>query len=284
MPYNKFNEKSAKNRLGRRCLSGLLSLPSHPQTDELLYELPVENIRGIGRQYGHCLRQLGIENALQLKNASDYWLRKNLSANGFKTAMELRGVACLNLEETVPARHSLITSRSFARLVTDLEELKEAITAHTAKAGEKLQEHGLSASFLQVFIFTDPFRQEPQYSNYLTIQLPPAGDSTPELVKHSGIALERIYKAGYRYKQAGITLLGLVDSESLKLKLKLFEEAPEPEEAPPLIAAVDRVNARFGPDTIRLAVEGGRTPWRMIGSRLTTRYATDRNETPEAKA
>ena len=263
-------------------LAGVLNLQNLEHLDDILAKVEVEEIWGVGRQYARMLRQRGIGNACQFKSIPDLWLRKNLTVNGLKTAMELRGISCLTLEELSPPRQAIISSRSFGKLVTSLDDLKAALATYTARAAEKLRNQESSASYLQIFLFTDPFRDEPQYSNYLTFQLPLPTDYTPDLVKYALTGLERIYKPDFRYKKAGVMLLGLVDRDNTQLSL--FQEQPDTAKNQILMAAVDCINAKFGPDTIRLAAQGGKTPWKMIRSQVSPRYTTCWNEIPHARA
>ncbi len=55
----------------------------------------------------------GIYNAKQLKNKSNTWIKKSSNVLSSRTAMELRGVPCIDLEKTASKRKSCVVSRSF---------------------------------------------------------------------------------------------------------------------------------------------------------------------------
>jgi DNA polymerase V len=76
---------------------------------------------------------LGIETALQLREASPTWVKQRYSIVMQRTVLELRGYACIPLELAPPSRKSITVSRSFSRPVTELAELKEAILSETAE-------------------------------------------------------------------------------------------------------------------------------------------------------
>nr|WP_305367535.1 hypothetical protein [Nitrosomonas sp. Nm33] len=70
-----------------------------------------------------------------------------------------------------------MSSRSFGRLVMDLESLQEAVTLYISRAAEKLRQQHSYASLVYVYIRTSPFnKKKAYYSNSLTTPLP-----SPEL-------------------------------------------------------------------------------------------------------
>lgn len=71
---------------------------------------------------------------------------------------ELRGDACLGLEETPEPRQEITSNRSFGRQVKTYEELREAVMIYTARAGEKLRRDGSVAGGMRA---APPARLEP---------------------------------------------------------------------------------------------------------------------------
>src|SRR5690606_29184857 len=115
---------------------------------------PIQEVWGVGRAYGRKLPVAGITTAAALRDADDAWIRKTLRVAGLRTALELRGLSCLPLEKAEPTRKSIVRSRSFSRPVTSLEEMKQAVATHAARACEKLRGEGLGARAVQVFFHT----------------------------------------------------------------------------------------------------------------------------------
>lgn len=54
-----------------------------------------------------------------------------------KTARELRGVACLELEEAAPPKQVICCSRMFGKRLYDLPPIREAAATYAARACEK---------------------------------------------------------------------------------------------------------------------------------------------------
>ena len=72
--------------------------------------------------------------------------------------VELNGVSCLTLEDAVPNKQQIMSSRSFGHYVYDLEALGEAVASYIAVAAEKLRGQGSLAGMVQVYIRTNPHK------------------------------------------------------------------------------------------------------------------------------
>lgn len=111
----------------------------------LLENLPVNEIWGIGRRWKKKLYSHRIRYAHELVKMSDIWIKKHLTVVGFKTVMELRGTPCIEHLEIAPSRKSILTSRSFEKPITSLNDLKEALETFAGIAGAKLRKEGLKS-------------------------------------------------------------------------------------------------------------------------------------------
>jgi DNA polymerase V len=63
-------------------------------------QLPVGDVRGIGRQWTKLLEGQGVTTALAFSQQSDAWLKKHLNVVGQRTAWELRGIPCIVRRQT----------------------------------------------------------------------------------------------------------------------------------------------------------------------------------------
>lgn len=68
----------------------------------------------------------------------------------------------------------------------------------------------MASGVVTVFIMTNRFSQEPQYSNSVTFDLAYSTDATDELLEWALRSLYRIFRLGYGYKKAGVMLSHLV--------------------------------------------------------------------------
>ena len=85
-------------------------------------------------------------------------VRKLVSVVGERLVYELRGKACLTLEDVVNKK-SITVSRSFGNIVNDKPNLKKALANHAARASEKLRYQDSLCGQVSVFINTNHFRK-----------------------------------------------------------------------------------------------------------------------------
>lgn len=260
---------------------GVFDLSTWPDRDSLLGGVPVEEVWGIGPAHARRLKRHGVTTALALRSADDHWIRKQMGVVGLRTVQELRGMSCLPLEQCPSPKQGITCSRAFGRPVTTLAEMREAVAVYTARAAEKLRGERLAAAALTVFLTTNPFKDEPQYSNALALRLPVATDATPELLRVALKGIEAIYRESYRYKKAGVMLLGLVPVS--QVQANLFDQADR-ERSKRLMRAVDSLNAREGADTVRFAASGLTQHWRTRFMKRSQAYTTRWDELITARA
>lgn len=270
----------AANKVAKKG-DGVLVLEKPKQVEAVLARLDVEEVWGIGRRWGQLLRGEGIFTALDLRNASDRWIRKHLHVVGLRTVHELRGISCIPLEQAAKPKQSIIVSRSFGRPVTTLDAMREASATYAARAGEELRSQGLVAGHLMVFLMTSRFSGEMYYANSTVVELPVATAYTPELIAAAGRGIRRLWREGLRYKKCGVMLLGL--TPAARPQCDLFDGADR-EKQRAAMAAVDAVNCRFGAGTLTYAGQGVRRPWAMKRSLKSAHYTTDWEALPKAVA
>lgn len=261
---NHHAKRSAKTK-------GVLDLVRSPYQELALSRVAVANVWGVGSRYAQMLESNGIKTALNLRNAPDGWVRDKMTVVGLRLVQELRGVPCLPLEITPPAKKLLTVSRSFGSATDNFDELRAAVVFYVSRAAEKLRRQKLAAGSITVFIETDRFKQEPQYSNAVALAIAPKSDSTIELRELALSGLARIFRAGFRYRRAGVTLNGLEFAE--RLTKRLWEDDCY-ERHRRLMAAIDRLNVKFGRDTVRCGMFPSEGVWRTRFSQRSQRYTT----------
>ncbi len=255
----------------------------YPDQEWILAGIDIEDVWGIGRRYSKKLREFGIRNALQFSRLDKNWVRKRMTVNGMHTLLELQGIPCFPLDQTVATPKSIVCSRTFAKAVTDKEQLELIVSGYAARVGERLRGQKCLAGQLQVFVLTDRFRQNrPQYSNAATVSLTVPSSHTPDLIRAARRVLEQIFKPGYEYRKAGVMVFGIEKEQGRRLNL--FEPSQEERaRSKVLMDTMDRVNAKWGAMTVRVAAEGTGQRWVMRQAHLSPRYTTDWKELPRAE-
>ena len=258
-----------------RIAQGVLDLTGPREREGVLEETPVEDVWGVGPAYSALLRKAGIETARKLRDADRRWVRQRMTVVGARIVEELRGVSCLPIEQCPPAKKSVTCSRSFGAPVETLTETREAVAVYVTRAAERMRKHRMAAGVVTVFINTNRFSDEPQYSNSATFELAYPTDATGELLEWALRGLEQVYRAGYRYKKAGVILSHLRPADGLTVRL--FGRC-EYERARRVMKAVDEINARHGRDTVRLGVADPNGRWKTKALRRSRRYTTRLSE------
>lgn len=246
---------------------------SEKACNELLAQIDVGEVWGVGRKLAPKLKALGIETVLDLKQASPDRLREQFGVVMEKTVRELNGTVCIELEEIRPNKQQILSSRSFGYPVRDYNSLAESITLYMSRAAEKLRRQQSYASSVHVYIRTSPFKDdEPFYSNGRTIALPTPTDNTMQLVQVALWGLKQIYKPNYNYAKAGVMLGELVQAEGLQADMFGFN--PLNPKSAKLMQTLDSINKKMGKESIKLASEGFTRPWRMRQGNKSPSYTT----------
>jgi len=283
----KIADENAKARKRAGWGKGVYVCPEEPKREELLKRVPVGDIWGIGSAYEEKLKEKGVTSAAGFRALPDKWIRNEMTVVGLRTAQELRGRPCLELELVRPDRKTLIRSRSFGQRVESKNGLREALAKHAERAAEKLREEGIVAKGIGAFITTKRFGDPPHYSNSVAGSLQEHTARGAPFVKATRRLLEVIYREGYGYKKAGVQLYDIRPSrphqESLFGSSLTGRRRKQDED---LMAAVDQVNTEHGKGTIQVAASGlpEEREWTMKRRQKSPRYTTRWDELPVVKA
>lgn len=271
------------NRVAKQTpdMGGVCDLLTCPDREALLSRVAVEDVWGIGPNHAHMLTQHGITTAFQLRRVDDQWIRKRMGIVGLRLVMELRGVSCLDLEQCPAPKQSLTCSRAFGKLISTLGEMEEAVSVYTSRVAEKLRRERLAATVLTVCLTTNEFKEGPQYSNALTLNLSVVTDTTSDLIKSALQGIRAIYRDGYLYKKAGVMLTGLVPVS--QTQADLFDDRDR-RKSKRLMSALDAINDRWGADTLHYASSGISKPWKTQFHRRSPAYTTDWDALPVVNA
>ena len=238
-----------------------------------LARLAVGDVWGIGRRWAAFLESQNVATALEFSRQPDDWIRTHLNVIGLRTATELRGTPCIPLELAPPPKKGLVVSRMFGKRLTELEPIRQALVAYVTRAGEKLRRDGLAARHMTVFLHNSPFAtDEAYYSNGAGFQFGFPTSDTAELIRHATVALERLYRPGFRYTKCGVMLAELVPEGTGQRDL--FDSRDEARSRR-LMAALDTVNRRMGRDTVFYAGSGIARDWKAFANMKTQAFSTN---------
>lgn len=261
-----------------------LTALSEQELDDVLCQVEVKDVWGIGRRLSAQLIEGGIRTAADLRRSDAKRIRERFSVVVERTVSELQGVSCLAWETEPADKKQIIASRSFGAPIYTFEELCEPIRTHANRAGEKLRQQGSAAGRVGVWIQTNAFRpQDKQYSPTRSVALPTATDDTAVIAAWAVAVLRNVFREGYRYVKAGV-MLDDIRPRSL-VQGSLFGSAPPEQDLrrEKLMSVLDHANQKWGRGTMGIG-EGGikeQRSWAMQRGMLSPRYTTNWDELRE---
>lgn len=206
----------------------------------------IDEVWGIARRLGKRLRQYNINTALDFAELPLSEVRKIINVMGERSWRELNGEPCIDHEAAEPLNKQICTSRSYKKSIDNPELLKEAVADYSAKVARRLREQGGCAKSVTVFIQTNSFRPElPQHFGSTTIQLDEATDDTLAITSAAVRAVDSLFRPGYAYRRAGVTVNEIVNHNAVQQNL--FSVPGLREKRQRLMTAIDSINA--GEDT-----------------------------------
>ncbi len=245
---------------GQNTRQGVFHFPEQAaEQDALLGTIAVEDIWGIGRRQAAKLKSFGVFHARALRDMPDAWLQKNLTVTGLRTALELRGISCIDMEQGPAPRHTLVSSRSFGQPVYAKEHLAEALTTFTVNAAQRLRREKLLAKGISVHIRASKHRCAPGEAPYnvtLPLAFTEATDESTLMVRTALRALDTLFKEGVAYAKAGVMLYDLGSASQQQGSLLSSVRQGDSTRAKQLMTALDSINARYGKHTLQYAGQG----------------------------
>ncbi|WP_455905913.1 Y-family DNA polymerase [Bacteroides nordii] len=233
----------------------------------------ITDVWGIGRRQATKLEKQRVKTAYDFTQLPGSWIRKNMTVVGERTWKELRGISCIDMESAPPAKKQICTSRSFGKMLTDIDTMAEAIATHASTCAKKLRQQKSYAMSLMVFIHTNNFREDlPQYWKNTVIHLPVPTNDTLEIVHYALAGLKTIFIQGYQYKKAGVIITEITEGAQMGLFDKIDRTKREQ-----LMQTIDQINGKHS-QLVKLAIQGSGRDWKLKQEQLSQRYTTDINE------
>ena len=251
---------------------GVVNICDSSKRDWVLRNTDVAEVWGVGRRMKVHLDAMGIKTAMDLAKADAWSLRKNFSVVIEKTARELAGTPCLELDEPDPPKQEICCSRMFGKRLKDLAPIKEAVATYMMRASEKLRAQKSLCKKIRVSIRTGMFNpEEAKYAKGVVVDLPYPTDDVRLLTKAAVDALDHVYRPGFNYSKAEVMLLNLCQPGEYTDDLFAISQ---PAEATKVMAVLDQINGRWGSGTLRSASVPGNPEWAMRREMMSQSYTT----------
>ncbi len=208
-------------------------------------QIDVSEVWGVGRKHSKKLQSMGINTVLDLACAEPREMQKRFSIVMARTIYELQGISCIDIEHTPPSKKQIVASRSFGGRVTELTDLKEAISMYAQDACKRLRDEGLLCGCMIAFVQSNPFDSNvPFYNKSITGSFSEPTDCAVDFVRAATRMLNDIYKEGIKYKKCGVILTSLGPKSGHTYDLLTDFKHIEKKES--LMQAMDGIHSKFG--------------------------------------
>lgn len=256
---------------------GVCVIETLQQRTDILRQLAVGDVWGIGRRISKKLEVMNIRSAYDLACMPPSLARKQFSIEIERTVRELNGQVCKQWDEARADKKQIFSTRSVGERITDYELLLQALSKHIAIAALKARQQGSYCKTMLLFASNSPHDERP-VSDKVIVHFPCPTHCSVELTKALRQAAPRLFRVGVRYYKIGV---GLVDLASEKyFQFDLFNPAKVDYT---LMHTLDSINQRYGRDTVFLAAQGIQQKWAMRRDLLTPQYSTQWKCLPKIK-
>lgn len=251
---------------------GVVNICDPHKRNWVLRNTDVAEVWGVGRRMKSHLDSMGIKTAMDLAKADARTLRKNFSVVIEKTARELAGTPCLELDEPNPPKQEICCSRMFGQRLKELPPIREAVATYVQRAAEKLRAQHSLCKKIRVSIRTGMFNpEEAKYANGVVIDLPYPTDDVRLLTKVATDALEHLFRPGFKYSKAEVLLLNLCQHGEYTDDLFATSQSGQATKA---MAVLDQINQRWGRGTLRVASVPANPDWAMRREMMSQSFTT----------
>lgn len=232
-------------------LKGCCYMHRPEDIEKVLRKYPIEDVWGIGRRHFAKMKLWGVKTAWDFTQLPAEFVQKQMTITGLRTYQELKGEAAIKIEHETPDKQSICVSRSFAKEMYNINELRSAITTFAATVSEKLRNQKSCAYQITLFMYTNRHREDmPQDYQCKTFRYTVATNSTLEICKTAANILKTTFKQGYGYKKAGIIATDIIPQAAIQGTLF---DTMDREKHKRLMQVVDNINKTQGKNTLSLA-------------------------------
>ena len=256
----------------KRITDGVYWLVRPEAIDIILRRTPIEDVWGIGRRLAYSLQSRGIKTAADFVRMPPSLVRSLYSVTLERTQRELMGHDCQIVNPVNIAHKTIMTSRTFGKIITSYDEIADAIVSFAEKTARQLRNEDSVAGSIMTYVRGDRFREDlPFYSNSCQLRLDTPSNDTMTIVQRGLDALNNIWREGYAYRKAGVMALDIEHSGAIQLNL--FDQVDHGK-LRRLMTSIDGINDHYGTRSVKLAPGISRGQWAPSQSHLHTTSKT----------
>ena len=246
---------------------GVFIIENEDQRNKSLKWTKVEHIWGIGRSISKKLKEENINTGYDFIKLPDEFVRKQFSVVGLRLKKDLSGEPTIGFEKILPKKN-IATTRTFEYALKKYEPIKERFATFANACAEKLRKQQSECRFLYVFLKTSKYVDEKRNAGTV-IALPYATNSSLTICKYAIVGLKQLFKEGYRYKKAGVIVMGVKPEK--EHQFSLFEDEKPKHKV--IMKVIDTLNSKYQSPKLKIANQDYKT-WKMKQEHLSPRYTT----------
>lgn len=174
-----------------------------------LYNVPVDEVWGIGRKWSKKLMDMGVHSVGQFLMVSDDTVRRLMNVNGLKSKMELKGMYCHPVQKIPKLKRNIASTRSFGQDVDSFDEIAEAMYTYITSGVKKLTDNEIAPNKATIFICGNIHKGEKHYSSK-QIKFQSQTRDIEEIWSQIYPHLLSMYTKNKKYKKCGIVFNDLM--------------------------------------------------------------------------
>lgn len=244
--------------------------------------LKIEDVWGIGHRLAKKLKAQNVHTAYDYTLPHmEAWIKKEMGVVGMRIRHELLGEPVLGPNPIPEIRKNISTTRSFPKMLSDFDLIRERVSTFATVTAEKLRKQGSLCHTIIVMLTADKFSQDKvkyHYSKARTLPYP-----TNSALIMSKVAIELVKELmdstdTVVFKKTGVIASELVPADAKQFNMFVDEDPRHLA----LMNAMDKINNKMGDRKIRLGAQAIKT-WDMRQDMLSPRFTTNFNEILVAK-
>jgi DNA polymerase V len=200
--------------------NGICSYWSIPNFRNSLYNIPVDEVWGIGRKWSKKLNAIGVESIGQFLMVDDGLVKKLMNVNGLKAKMEILGMYCHPVKRIPKLKKNIASTRSFGQDIDSFDQISEAMYSYIKSGVKKLRDNEISPNGATIFLCGNIHKGEKhQTSKHISFQTQTR--DVDEIWSQIYPSLRKMYSPQKKYKKCGIIFNNLMPESVEQGKLFL---------------------------------------------------------------
>ncbi|RZG66872.1 Y-family DNA polymerase [Acinetobacter bouvetii] len=240
--------------------------------ESLMMETPVSEIWGIGRKISKKLDSYNILSCYDLTFANEHHLAKQFSVLIARTIRELKGQSCIALDAPGIPSKQILSSRSFAKPLTDKEIIKQAVIFHVGRAHIRLSKQQQLCASLHVSLYEKvPY---PPYKKSIShaVGLEYASDDLL-MINHACLhQIDVLFKENTQYVKVAV-MFGALHEKKHHI-YDLWQPLAKIQQRDQLMHTLLKMRNRYGSDCIQTGYSSAMQTWKMKQEHRSPRYTT----------